>query len=278
MKGALPAALAAAMPSGVGRGSRPANFMAFPQTRHTLIQRLASGGEESDWREFLRDYWGPVCRFARSRGSLTLEDAEDVASETLEAIVKNNLLARWSANRSAKLRTLICAVVRNVLANRARVASGRDRIVREHAGELDRYLDLSSVDPEAEPSESADAFYAAWADDIVQKAVETLFAEYHATGSGDTFRVLHGRLCEEMSMGEIAVSLRATPSVVESQYRRARTRLAERLEELVRWQTDRYSKVEESESEFVVEWARLGDYLRAQGGLEEAVRRSAAQA
>src|SRR5689334_8157671 len=146
------------------------NGMAFPQTRHTLIQRLASGGEESDWREFLRDYWGPVCRFARSRANLTLEDGEDVASETLEAIVKNNLLARWSANKSAKLRTLICAVVRNVLSNRARVATGRDRIVREHACELDRYLDVTSVDPEGEPAESTDAFYSAWAEDIVQKA------------------------------------------------------------------------------------------------------------
>lgn len=258
--------------------SRPsANFMAFPPTRHTLIQRLASGGEESDWREFLRDYWGPVCRFARSRGNLTLEDAEDVAAETLEAIVKNNLLARWSANRSAKLRTLICAVVRNVMSNRARVASGRDRIVREHAGELDRYLDVSQVDPAGEPSESTDGFYAAWAADVVQKAVDVLFAEYHAAGNGDAFRVLHGRLCEEMSVEEIAAALSLTPSIVEAQYRRARNRLGERLEELVRRQTGRYSCADECDSEFTVEWARLADYLRAEGGLENAVRRSAAQ-
>ncbi len=117
--------------------------MVFPQTRLTLIERLAGGGNEADWRAFLHDYWGPVCRLARQRGSPTVEDAEDVAAETLEAIVKNNLLARWSANRSAKLRTLICAVVRNILANRARVASGREHLVRDHGGQLDRYVEFA---------------------------------------------------------------------------------------------------------------------------------------
>jgi pimeloyl-ACP methyl ester carboxylesterase len=128
--------------------------MVFPPTLLTLIERLAGGGEEADWREFLRDYWGPVCRFARQRGSLTVDDAEDVASETLEAIVKNNLLARWSANRSAKLRTLICAVVRNILSNRARVETGRDRLIQDHRGQLDRYLAvayLRSCDTSTDP-------------------------------------------------------------------------------------------------------------------------------
>lgn len=252
--------------------------MAFPQTRHTLIERLATGGGEADWGEFLRDYWGPVCRFARLRGNLTSEDAEDVASETLQAIVKNDLLARWSANRSAKLRTLICAVVRNVLSNRTRVEAGRERLVREHGGQLDRYLDVSSVHPEDEPADAADAFYAAWAEDIVQKAIDALFTEYHAAGKGDMFRALHGRLCEGMTITEIAAALNLSPSVVDTQYRRARARLSERLQELVRWQTDRYSKTAESETEFALEWSRLGDYLRAHGGLEDAVRRTASEA
>src|SRR5437879_4084689 len=39
--------------------------MSFPQTRPTLIERLAAAGEERDWQEFLTDYWGPICRFAR---------------------------------------------------------------------------------------------------------------------------------------------------------------------------------------------------------------------
>jgi DNA-directed RNA polymerase specialized sigma24 family protein len=95
--------------------------MAFPETRLTLIQRIASTGDDADWRQFLGDYWGPVCRFAAQRGSLGLADAEDVASLTFEALIANQLLPRWVINRSAKLRTLLCTVTRNVMSNRARV-------------------------------------------------------------------------------------------------------------------------------------------------------------
>jgi len=248
--------------------------MAFPQTRLTLIERLAGGGGGDDWREFLRDYWGPVCRFARQRGSLTCEDAEDVASETLEAIVKNNLLARWSANRSAKLRTLICTVVRNILSNRARIATGRDRVVRDHGGELDRYLDLSACAPEDASLESADAFYGAWAEDLLSQAVEGLLVEYNQAGKGDYFRVLHGRICEEMPFSEIAAALKLTPAAAEAQYRQAKQRLSDRLRDLVRWQVGRYSSAADADAEFFVEWGRLGDHLREHGGLEAVVRRS----
>jgi RNA polymerase sigma factor (sigma-70 family) len=251
--------------------------MAFPQTRHSLIERLAGGGDEADWRDFLEDYWGPVCRFARQRANLTLEDAEDVASETLEAIVKNNLLSRWSTDRSAKLRTLICAVVRNVLSNRARVEVGRARIVREHAGELDRYAAADGVNPDDASTEATDAFYAAWADDLVQQAVDGLLAEYNAARNGDCFRILYGRLCEEMPMSEIAAALKLTPAAAESQFRKAKERLSERLQELVRGQVGRYSSPDEAEDEFVVEWSKLRNHLSEHGGLDAAIRRSSSQ-
>jgi RNA polymerase sigma factor (sigma-70 family) len=251
--------------------------MAFPQTRHSLIERLASGGDEADWRDFLEDYWGPVCRFARQRGNLTLEDSEDVASETLAAVVKNNLLSRWSTDRSAKLRTLICAVVRNVLSNRARIEIGRARIVREHAGQLDRYAAIDSLDPEDVSTDAIDAFYAAWADDLVQQAVDGLLAEYNSSGKGDCFRILYARLCEEMRMSEIAAALKLTPATVDSQYRQAKERLSERLQELVRGQVSRYSSPDEAENELVVEWSKLRSHLSEHGGLDAAIRRSSSQ-
>jgi DNA-directed RNA polymerase specialized sigma24 family protein len=248
--------------------------MAFPQTRLTLIERLAGGGGESDWREFLHDYWGPVCRFARQRGNLSREDAEDVASETLEAIVRNNLLARWSADRSAKLRTLICTVVRNILSNRARVASGREKIVRDHGGELDRYLDMAAGCPEDSSTEAADAFYTAWVDDLLSHAVDGLLMEYNDAGKGDYFRVLYGRICEVMPFLEIAGALKLSPAAAESHFRQAKQRLSDRLQDLLRWQVARYSNHAEADAEFAVEWGRLGDHLREHGGLEGAVRRS----
>src|SRR5258708_839028 len=139
--------------------------MAFPPTRLTLIQRLADRASQADWRAFMDDYWGPVCRFAQGRGNLTHEDAEDVATEVFEAIFKNRLLERWSKLRSAKLRTLICCVARNVLSNRIRVEAGRARLVREHGGMLDRYAAFEDAESVAPPPDQLDAFYAAWVDD-----------------------------------------------------------------------------------------------------------------
>src|SRR5262245_26625622 len=206
----------------------PACRVAFPNTRKTLIHRLAGGGAEADWREFMDDYWGPVCRFAQGRGNLTHEDAEDVASQVFEVILKNRLLEQWSSAQSAKLRTLICCVVRKVLANRFRVDAGRERVIREHGGKLDRYADLSDFDPADAPIEQLDAFYSAWVDGILQSTVESLLAEYDHSGRGDYFRVLYGRLCEELSMPEIAGLLQIKLTDAENYFRHARARLSDR--------------------------------------------------
>jgi RNA polymerase sigma factor (sigma-70 family) len=251
--------------------------MAFPNTRLSLIERLAEGGGVDDWRTFLDDYWGPVCRFARQHASLSVDDAEDVAAETLEAIVKNKLLARWSAERSAKLRTLICTVVRNVLSNRGRLAGGRARLVREHGGQLDRYVEGGEVRGDLPDSTTDDQFYAAWADDLVQQTVEGLLLEYGQAGCLDRFRVLFGRLCEAMPMTDIAAALKTSPAAVDSQFRQARERLTERLQEMLRGRVNRYSSDENADDEFSVEWGRLGQYLQQHGGLEAAVRRSHGQ-
>ena len=111
--------------------------MPFPQTRLTLIERLASGGSEEDWRRFVEDYHGPVCLFALRSGAKDFDDAEEIALETFEVLWKNRLLTRWVAHQGAKLRSLLCAVVRNLLSNRRRVQEGRQRLMPDliqHSG------------------------------------------------------------------------------------------------------------------------------------------------
>ena len=247
--------------------------MAFPQTRLTLIQRLAGGASDADWREVTDDYWAPVCRFAQGRGNLTHEDAEDVATEVFEVLFKNRLLERWSKMRSAKLRTLICCVVRNVLANRIRVDAGRARLVREHGGQLDRYAELGDVESAEAPRDQLDAFYAAWVDETLHAAVESLLSEYDHAGKGDYFRVFYGRLCEQMPMAEIAGLLQIKLTSAENYYRHVRDRLAERLKDLVREHVLRYSGAQELGDEFAGEWSQVGEYLQVRGGLETAVRK-----
>jgi RNA polymerase sigma factor (sigma-70 family) len=248
--------------------------MSFPQTRHTLIERIAAAGDERDWGEFLADYWGPICRFARRRGPLGWDDAEDVAAQTFEALVRNRLLTQWASTRSAKLRTLLCAVVRNVLSNRARVLTGRARLLRDHGGRLDDRGGLPMVASLDAPVEEVDAFYAAWVEELLQQAVEELLAQYHREGKGNFFRVLYGRLCDGMTMPEIAQALAVAAGQAENAYKHARKSLARRLVELVRDQVGRYCPAEDVEGEFAAEWGRLGEHLKKHGGLEEAVRRA----
>jgi DNA-directed RNA polymerase specialized sigma24 family protein len=240
--------------------------MSFPKTRLTLIQRLVASGSETDWRSFLNDYWGPVCRFAHRWGVGTPDDAEDVASQTFAALWKNRLLVRWMASRSAKLRTLLCGVVRNILSNRNRVLRARQRLTQELACRLG--------ESSREEDDRVDSFYAAWVEDLVQKAVRVLVVDYYRQGKGDHVRVLYGRLCQQVSIAELAETLGIKPSDVDNYYRHARQQLGDVLQDLVRRYAQRYCADGSAEDEFAQEWLQLGRHLAEFGGLEEAVRRS----
>jgi hypothetical protein len=153
-----------------------------------------------------------------------------------------------------------------VLSNRNRTEANRDRLLRNWVAELGT---LSPAD-----DEQADAFYAAWAEDMVQRAMEWMAAEYYRANKGDYIRVFYGRLCQRLSVAEVASSLGIRPNDVVNYFRQAKQRLSDRLEEVIRGQTARYSPPEEHEAEFSIEWKRLADHLSSSGGLEEAVRRA----
>jgi DNA-directed RNA polymerase specialized sigma24 family protein len=238
----------------------------FPETRLTLIQRLAGGGSADDWRVFLKDYWGPVCRFAIRSGAGPLSDAEDVAAQTFQVLLANGLLGRWISNRSARLRSVLCSVTRKILANRKRVSAGRERLDREAA-------DLWAQ-PEAVDDQQSELFYAAWVEDLIRLAVDSVAAAYYREGKGNHVRVLYSRICEGASIAELAGELDISPSSVSNYFQHARQFLADTFETLVRSHVRRYSGPDEAETEFRDEWRQLHDYLTAHGGLEAAIRRA----
>ncbi len=119
-----------------------------------------------------------------------------------------------------------------------------------------------------------EAFYAAWAEDVVGQSVQRLAAEYRAQGKGDYVRVLYGRVCRGLTIGQVAEALEIKHSAVDNHYRHAKARLAEKLEDVVRRQVRRYCRSEEAEQGFAREWQRLGQLLADHGGLEEAVHRA----
>ena len=241
-------------------------LMSFPQTSLTLMQRLASGGNEEDWRVFFEDYWGAVCRFSLSWGAWDISDAEDVSAQTFEALWEDRLLVRWMSNRSAKLRTLLCAVARNILSQRGRVQSNRDRLFQKMLDGLAR--------EERNNSGHVDAFYAAWVEDVLQRALESLAAQCYRDGKGNHIRVFYGRICRRLTIAKMADTLGISNSAVDHYFRYVRDRLAENIEKLIRTQVQRYVSAKDFDAEYKQEWARFGEYLRQHGGLEEAVRRA----
>jgi len=244
--------------------------MGFPQTRLTLIKRLAAEGSDQDWRTFHDDYWVAVCRFAMRWRGLSVDDAEDVAAETFQALLTNDLLVRWHSHRTAKLRTLICGVARNIMANRVRVASGRKRLLQDIAAKGDVPAPLWL---EPEPSEEQeDVFYSAWVNDLLQHAVDGLLVELHAEGKGDYFRVLHGRVCEQLANREISDLLGISVTTAENYFKAAKKRVAGKLESTIRTHVQRYCDDEVVSEEFAAEWSRLSDHLQQHGGLEVVLR------
>jgi DNA-directed RNA polymerase specialized sigma24 family protein len=240
--------------------------MSFPETRLTLIQRLASGGSEDDWRGFLRDYWGPVCRFALRSGARDLPEAEEIAAHTFEVLWENRLLGRWESNQAAKLRSLLCAVVRRTLSTLNRTRARRENARAEVAQHVEELAQASA--------ENNDLFYAAWVEDIVQQAVDDLAIEYCRKNQSDRMRVFCGRLCEGLTIAKVANVLNLKPNTVDFYFRDVRDRLGERLRELVRRRVEPYCPAEEADEECAREWQQLGHYLAAHGGIEAAVERS----
>ena len=95
---------------------------------------------------------------------------------------------------------------------------GRERILRELA---EMGAPEGVFREESAESAQVDVFYAAWVADILEQAVQSLLEEYHRAGKGDYFRVLYSRICEEMTMPEIADSLSISLTAVENYFKAA---------------------------------------------------------
>ncbi len=240
----------------------------FPETRQTLICRIANDSESPEWAVFLDDYWGPVLRFAMRRGQLKVVDAEDIAAETFVILVQQDLLAKWLSHPRSKLRSLLFAVVSNLISNRARINSGRERKHDQIAGSL---MDsLNAVAPQDKTQ--AEALDAEWYQEILRRVLEEEMRRCMTQGKLDDFRIFYGRIVEGMSNSEIAASLGLTVAGVESRYRRIRADFTVRLRAAIRQTVERYGRQETEEEDFETEWREFSRFLAVHGDLEQILR------
>jgi DNA-directed RNA polymerase specialized sigma24 family protein len=172
--------------------------MSFPATRYTLIHRVATANDEDGWAVFLQDYWRPLCGFAIQFGAANTQDAEDVAATTLEAVIKNDLLKRWVEDRRARLSTLLCSVVRRVLALQHRKRTTQQSHLKLYWEQLNAELSIETLANDTVTTDERDLFYREWSRSLLLNAVESLLDDYHREGRGNYFRVLFGRICEQL--------------------------------------------------------------------------------
>jgi RNA polymerase sigma factor (sigma-70 family) len=87
----------------------------FPETRVSLILRLAQSTDVQAWQEFSDVYAPALYSMCRRRG-LQPADAEDVAQETLFAVAR--AIERFEPDRErARFRTWLARITRNMIAD-----------------------------------------------------------------------------------------------------------------------------------------------------------------
>jgi RNA polymerase sigma-70 factor (ECF subfamily) len=86
-----------------------------PETRASLLVRLADRADQEAWHEFAQIYTPVVYRLAVRKG-LQHADAEDLAQQVLTAVSK--AIGRWQADPTrAKFRTWLHRIAQNLIIN-----------------------------------------------------------------------------------------------------------------------------------------------------------------
>src|SRR5437868_2243301 len=107
-----------------------------PETRPSLLIRLADRADEAAWREFAQIYTPLIQRLARRKG-LQPADADDLAQQVLTAVCR--AIDRWQVDpQRGRFRTWLFRIAQNLMINaltrRApdRGAGDTDMLVRFH--------------------------------------------------------------------------------------------------------------------------------------------------
>jgi RNA polymerase sigma-70 factor (ECF subfamily) len=103
----------------------PRRMYSLPDTRHSLLVRLADPADIAAWSEFTEIYADAIYRYSRSRG-LQDSDAREVVQEVL--LVVHREVGSWrSSGRSGSFRAWLIETARRVCLRSIRNRARRDR-------------------------------------------------------------------------------------------------------------------------------------------------------
>jgi DNA-directed RNA polymerase specialized sigma24 family protein len=183
----------------------------FRTTRWTLLGLLRSGGAAERRQAMdtvIREYWPAAYAYLRRAGC-----GRDEASELTQAFFAEVVLGRGLLNQAdpskGRVRSLLCAALKNFRLDKARRDSARRRRVMSVSDEeVEREEHLLST---AAPSAPEEAFERRWALAALERALRRCEEYYRAKGLARNWeafaaRVLHPRLgqCEPASPARLA--------------------------------------------------------------------------
>jgi RNA polymerase sigma-70 factor (ECF subfamily) len=191
----------------------------FASTVWSLI--LAAGNAKDGGaalEKLCQKHWRPIYVFCR-RSGLSAPDAEDATQEFLVEFLERGWLKQADPNRGS-FRTFLLTLLRNFLSNRRRVTQAARR------GGQASLLSLSEADGERELAslaartmDPAQAYEAAWWNDLIESAWDRLAAEQADAGKAAVFTALrpfvaqgpgggdYQRLAEQLALprGQVAL-------------------------------------------------------------------------
>lgn len=156
----------------------PSGPAGFPDTRQSLLQRLASGGEESRTRAMdvlCTHYWKPVYKYVRLRWGQEPADAEDLTQGFFLHLLDSPALQRYDRHR-ARFRTYLRVCVDGYCANRH--ADAR-RLKRGGGAEL---LTLDAAEAETRLGDLDAWFRREWVRDLFERSIASLRERLDGSG------------------------------------------------------------------------------------------------
>jgi DNA-directed RNA polymerase specialized sigma24 family protein len=168
----------------------------FDLTSWTLVLRAQSEDTPEGaiaLEALCRTYWFPLYAFVRQSG-IPREDAEDIVQEFLSRFVANQSI-RLANQERGKLRTFLLTLLKRFMINEWRKSSAVKRGGGTRALPLD--FEAGECRYAREPATSVTAevlFDRQWAQNLLERAVERLRADYAARGLSDRFERLRDTL------------------------------------------------------------------------------------
>lgn len=206
-------------------------------TRWSVVMEAQGDSPSADaaLEQLCRTYWRPLYGFVR-RQSASHEEAQDLTQAFFARLIERRDL-NVVRQEKGRLRSYLLVSLKNFLTNERHRASAFKRGEGRRILSLDEMRDCEHGNYEpADPVSAEQLYERAWANTLLQRALERLKQEYDAAGNAGLFAQLQLLLVddgERPSQAEIAAHLKMNENALKQAFHRFRQRYRQVLREEV---------------------------------------------